>query len=356
MTLSFTAVSQSCCPWELCESLTIQDFQQSVFPGRLCWLSPCRTNHVRRNRKYLAAILASKPYAGGAGQHGPAAPWPNGPAAPDLPPLRGIQFRAKARDAVKKASGPDGWHGDEIMHLPEGLLQLFANFFNQLESGSQSWPTALLQWRQVCIPKPSGTGLRPLSIGSVWYRMWSSIRIKQLSQWIVDRVGPHFHGGVKQRGTVSALLKPLCLLQKTQNDDSQPGRHRRLAARRRLLRWIGAADLSKAFDRLHGALAGPALKRMGLPAALVDAWTAAWIHQMRFLQFGSQTSKGAVRNISCLPQGDPCSPLALLGVLAEALWRLQKKHPERTHGPTVWRIYIDDRSWFCARMKTCLIA
>ncbi|CAL1147571.1 unnamed protein product [Cladocopium goreaui] len=282
------------------------------------------------------------------------APWPNGPAAPDLPPLRGIQFRAKARDAVKKASGPDGWRGDEIMHLPEGLLQLFANFFNQLESGSQSWPTALLQWRQVCIPKPSGTGLRPLSIGSVWYRMWSSIRIKQMSQWIVDRVGPHFHGGVKQRGTVSALLKPLCLLQKTQNDDSQPGRHRRLAARRRLLRWIGAADLSKAFDRLHGALAGPALKRMGLPAALVDAWTAAWIHQMRFLQFGSQTSKGAVRNISCLPQGDPCSPLALLGVLAEALWRLQKKHPERTHGPTVWRIYIDDRSWFCARMKTCL--
>lgn len=54
------------------------------------------------------------------------------------------------------------------------------------------------------------------------------------------------------------------------------------------LRYIGASDLCKAYDRIHGRLAGEALNRLGVPAALARTWEKAWTQQSRFFQFGEQ--------------------------------------------------------------------
>ena len=285
------------------------------------------------------------------------APWPQNPRSPVLRPIRGIDLKNKAMNMTSKAVGPDQWSAQEIVHFPDQLLELYAEFFNKLETHGQ-WPKALLQWRQVLIPKPGkDTGiakdLRPISIGSIWYRIYSSIRITQYSNW-VERAGPEFHGGLRHRGTATALLGPLCAWQRTQNDDISPGVRRRIIARRRLIRYMGASDLSKAFDRLHGTLAGQALQRMGYPPDVVRAWQSAWHGQERFLQLGNQTSQNPVGEIFCLPQGDPASPMGLLAPLAEAMKRLQEAHPIHTHGQNIWRCFVDDRSWWCSKMSTCL--
>ena len=265
------------------------------------------------------------------------APWPQNPRSPVLRPIRGIDLKNKAMNMTSKAVGPDQWSAQEIVHFPDQLLELYAEFFNKLETHGQ-WPKALLQWRQVLIPKPGkDTGiakdLRPISIGSIWYRIYSSIRITQYSNW-VERAGPEFHGGLRHRGTATALLGPLCAWQRTQNDDISPGVRRRIIARQRLIRYTGASDLSKAFDRLHGTLAGQALQRMGYPPDVVRAWQSAWHGQERFLQLGNQTSQNPVGEIFCLPQGDPASPMGLLAPLAEAMKRLQEAH--KTFGDVSW--------------------
>ena len=48
------------------------------------------------------------------------------------------------------------------------------------------------------------------------------------------------------------------------------------------LRYIGASDFSKAYDRMHGRLAGKALNRLGVPEALARTWEKAWTQQSRF--------------------------------------------------------------------------
>ena len=55
-----------------------------------------------------------------------------------------------------------------------------------------------------------------------------------------------------------------------------------------------------------------------------------------------------------LPQGDPASPAALTAPLVESLRRIQSIFAERRHGRTLFRLFLDDRSWFCEKRQTCL--
>ena len=88
-----------------------------------------------------------------------------------------------------KAGGPDAWNAKELMHLPNCVLHLSG--LQAAEADDVPWPTALLQWRQVHLLKPSKprgllTSFRPLSVGSCWYRAWSYTRIRHLRDWIAQ--------------------------------------------------------------------------------------------------------------------------------------------------------------------------
>ena len=82
--------------------------------------------------------------------------------------------------------------------------------------------------------------LRPISVGSVWYRAYSHIRMAQLANWIRGTLPPELHGGVKNRGVHSALIVPLASLEiaqptnAVQFDSIDPSRPR----------FLGSADLS----------------------------------------------------------------------------------------------------------------
>ncbi len=273
---------------------------------------------------------------------------------PNLPPLRGIDFRNAAARRIHKAAGPDSWSNQEISELPDACLNHFAAWFNRHEQSDRPWPQVLCQWRQILLPKKfPAQGIadfRPISIGSNWYRLWSSIRIRQLSVWIKNLAGNEFHGGIRGRSPFTALIHPLCELQHTQKLDSARIMH----PVRDNLRYIGASDLSKAYDRMHGHLAGESLTRLGVPGALARTWEKAWIQQSRFFQFGEQTSKKDLGDIKCLPQGDPASPVGLLGPLWEAQCRLKKKFNQRQWGRSEFRVFIDDRSWFSSKPNTCV--
>ncbi len=49
-----------------------------------------------------------------------------------------------------------------------------------------------------------------------------------------------------------------------------------LAQNRPALRYLGAADLAKAFDELDESLAAASALRLGLPKHVIDAWLSAW--------------------------------------------------------------------------------
>ena len=276
---------------------------------------------------------------------------------PQLPPITSWDLRNMASQKQKKAAGPDGWRGEEIANLPLPMLDLFADYFNQIEQGLQDWPAPLKCWRQVLIPKPgkdhsSLDNWRPISVGSVFYRVWSAIRVHQLQKKLSQLAGTDTHGGVAKRGVHTALTEPLCELQRTQ---SLQANGILMAQIRPALRYLGTADLTKAFDKLHYSHATASALRLGLPNHVVKAWSAAWKGQRRILQMRHSCSNFWVDQIGNLPQGDPASPLGLMCCLVEALNRIKQRFPNPPeYGRTLHRMYLDDRSWFCSRQSTCL--
>ena len=238
------------------------------------------------------------------------------------------------------------------------MLDLFAKYINQIEQGLHGWPEPLKCWRQVLIPKPgkdhsSLDNWRPISVGSAFYRVWSAVRVQQLQNKILHLAGSDVHGGIPNRGTHTALTEPLCELQRTQ---SLQANGIPMAQIRPALRYLGMADLTKAFDKLHSVHATASALRLGLPKQVVKAWSAAWIGQKRILQMRHSCSSFWVDSISNLPQGDPASPLGLMCCLVEALDRIKQRFPDSPEfGRTLHRMYLDDRSWFCSRQSTCLL-
>ena len=259
---------------------------------------------------------------------------------PDMPPLSGSDLKRTLARQKGKAAGPEGWRPEELWSWPAPALDLLAAFLNKVEQGS-SWPRALRQWRQVHLSKPGKPAgelgsLRPISIGSAVYRMWSATRIRQLGPWLRRRFPNQVHGALPGRGVHSALLEPLAEIEVAQRSPQGS------------LRFLGSSDLSKAFDTMHGSLSAGALRRLGVPRPLCDAGHRAWNSQERVLQLAGSCSKGAVTEVMALPQGDPASPAAL------TLRRIQSIVAGRGHGRSLFRLFLDDRSWFCEKRKTCL--
>ena len=263
-----------------------------------------------------------------------------------LPPVSREDLLRVLRKQKSKAAGPDGWWPQELLSWPVQALDHLACILNAVEEGA-SWPVPLTQWRQVHVAKPGKPpgaldSLRPISVGAAAYRAWSAVRTRQVGKWIVRHLPDSVHGGLPGRGVHTALLEPLVELEQNQRNP------------RRGLKYVGASDLSKAFDCLHGELSVAALRRFRVPEKLCRAWGQAWERQSRVLQLGSFCSPVAVTKVFALPQGDPASPLGLTGPLCEALQRISLTYSNPAHGRTLHRIFLDDRSWFCELRRTCL--
>lgn len=142
-------------------------------------------------------------------------------------------------------------------------------------------------------PKTVGD-FRPVAIGSSFYRLWSTVRARQLIEWLKDCVGDEMHGGIKglRHGPSETAGRTAAY------SGTDVAAHE--LPHPAPLRFIGAADLSKAYDRLHESLAAEALKHLG--------WQAAWLQQTRIFQCGAQVSPQQASDIACLPQGDSASP------------------------------------------------
>ena len=153
-----------------------------------------------------------------------------------------------------------------------------------------------------------------------------------LKQWIAD-MPPEQHGAIAKRGTHTALLKPLALLEK--------GKHRR---GRDDFQFFGNTDLSKACDRVCHTDSIDSFKRMGVPQPIQQA-----IAHNNGAFFEVKIGDTAPHSSRALPQGDPASPLGLMSILSESLCRLQQKHRN-----TRFTVYLDDRSWISKQANECV--
>ena len=105
----------------------------------------------------------------------------------DLPRITGRDLQEVARAKQSTAGGLDGWAWNEVKALPlpwfSGLAILL-----ELVASTGSWPQGLLDAYIAMIPKADGDstplGQRPLSVLPVVYRLWASLRLGHLREWL----------------------------------------------------------------------------------------------------------------------------------------------------------------------------
>ena len=110
---------------------------------------------------------------------------------------------AAARRQKYKRSGLDGWDPSETLALPPPAWQLLARVFRVFETQGCFPSRACL--RQGHIPKDGAcegdikvSALRPISVASVWWRLWASARVRseEVRAW-TELVLPNYVVGQK---------------------------------------------------------------------------------------------------------------------------------------------------------------
>ena len=109
----------------------------------------------------------------------------------ELPRISGRDLQEVAWVKKSSAGGLDGWARNEIKALPLPWFSGSAILLELVET-TGTWPQGLLDAEIAMIPKANGDstplGQRPLSVLPVVYRMWASLRLGHLREWVEGRL------------------------------------------------------------------------------------------------------------------------------------------------------------------------
>lgn len=181
-----------------------------------------------------------------------------------LPPITGEMLYAQLRRAKYTTStGTDSWRAAECKLLPPNLLEPMAQLFNEIEAGAE-WPRGLLYAITALLAKAGQDPLtagplkqRPVTVASVLYRRYSSLRYKHLCAWMEKWLHPNFRGGVP-----GGECRDLTL---------EVGLDLEEAALEQEPLWGMNEDVFKCYDSLVRRLLFGAAKDLGCPPGFVES-------------------------------------------------------------------------------------
>ena len=108
-----------------------------------------------------------------------------------LPPLSISDWRRAAHSfKTNAATGPCGWSRADMLNMADHHVQAVLDLFTALESGA-AWPQQLSVGLIHCLQKSednvTANGFRPITVMSMWYRVYASLRsgqiLAQLATW-----------------------------------------------------------------------------------------------------------------------------------------------------------------------------
>ena len=246
-------------------------------------------------------------------------------AAPvTLPPLTGVQLRdAALRMSDHCSSGADGWAISETKTCPPLHFDKLAELLCALEASDGDWPEDLLQIVTL-VPKDE-FDQRPISVNSVVYRMWASVRATQLCSWQESWAHPTQFGYRRGKRSVDPAW---C--------SAAAAEHAWLSQAHR----VGfSLDLAKAYDRIPHEILYKCLIASGLPVNFCNTWLSAIRGARKHLKsaYGLGRSFHVTRG---LPQGHA---LACFGMnLIMSIWFRAVESESDVFNV---RSFADDATW-----------
>ena len=160
--------------------------------------------------------------------------------------------------APKKATagGLDGWAWNEVKALPLPWFSGLAILLEPVES-TGTWPQGPLDAQIAMIPKADGDstplGQRPLSVLPVVYRLWASLRLGHLQEWVEGWLPKSVCSSGNGLSSVEAWFSTALDVEDVLSGTGGDQLH------------VMVADVIKSFDTVDRSILDCTLGRLGLP-------------------------------------------------------------------------------------------
>eukprot|EP00435_Cladocopium_sp_Y103_P076084 s49_g76.t1 len=227
---------------------------------------------------------------------------PPGPEQTYRPITREAWLRTLRKKKSTAAQGPDGWTRQDLINLPDDLTDAIVSLLNRIEDGSMEWPqqwlTGLVHSLEKFEQPESVSGYRPITIFSLVYRTWSSLRSKEILRHVLPMVSSRSYGNLPQRCTTNMWMT-LQLEIEANMSAQQP--------------TCGAVlDIVKCFNHLPRTPLFGVLHHLGVSSRILHAWSRALCKMER--RFCIRGSVGPpLRSSTGMAEG--CS-LSVVGMVA----------------------------------------
>eukprot|EP00435_Cladocopium_sp_Y103_P027778 s1703_g6.t2 len=227
---------------------------------------------------------------------------PPGPELPYVPITRERWYKTLRKKKPSAAQGPDGWTRKDLLNLPDDLTDAIISILHAVESGRMAWPRQWLVGIVHSLEKfeqpATVSGYRPITIFSLIYRTWSSLRSKEILRHMLPMVPSRSYGSLPQRCTTNMWLTLQMEIEANLNN-MQP--------------TCGAVlDVVKCFNHLPRTPLFGVMRHMGVNTQTLHAWSQALCHMER--RFSIRGSVGpALRSTTGMAEG--CS-LSVVGMVA----------------------------------------
>eukprot|EP00435_Cladocopium_sp_Y103_P023516 s1323_g5.t1 len=228
---------------------------------------------------------------------------PPGPEQTYEPITEAKWLHALKKKKATAAQGPDGWTRQDLLSLPSDLTAAILHVLHQVEAGRMQWPRQWLVGLVHSLEKyeqPAAvTGYRPITIFSLIYRTWASIRSKELLQHLLPQVSSYSYGNVPHRCTTNMWMT----LQQEIESNFANG----VATNGAVL------DIVKCFNHLPRLPIFGVLRHLGAAAPVLHAWSLALSSMER--RFSIRGSVGqALRSTTGCAEGDSLSVVGMVAV------------------------------------------
>lgn len=216
-----------------------------------------------------------------------------------------------------------------ISQLPDIFLHRLCQFLQECEVQGV-WPPNCTHWVVKFLPKnktgsiPGLGDLRPISIGPIIYRVWSSVRLRHLSVGLQRLFDRH---------QVLDVYECLISLHQEYSEHDYP--------------YGVCLDFIKCFDSCDADLCVHIFRQLGVPSSVCTLLGAQWSAHTRWVCFGDAVSPRPIVRPLGLPQGDPWSPCALMLCLLLPLRRQLRVVPDSRAF-----LFLDDRTLVASSLSS----
>ena len=187
------------------------------------------------------------------------------------------------------------------MNMPDALLDQLLQHINSFDAGDRPWDDSALTGHIANVEKTATASApkdyRPITVLTMPYRVWATIRARQCLRWLVQFVPEGLRGNIPGRSTVDIWWNMALHIEQATHEHSG---------------LCGVVtDITKAYNNLARPIVYACALHFGLPLHFVQAWHHALSKvQRHFIVQGA--CSGPLWSTTGYPEGDPLSVVAMV--------------------------------------------